>query len=174
MDINKIIKIILQDYQLPWYGTHGVHHWGRVLDNALLIAEHTGANIKVVTLFALFHDSRRTNEGIDPEHGKRGAQYLKVFRRKHRYFTLKKSELDLLTFACDNHTSGRLHDNLTVQACWDADRLDLGRVGFKVDPSYLNTDYAKKQDVITAADERARKNVLSRRIKDVVDELTYI
>ena len=32
-----------------------------------------GANIEVVQLFSVFHDSYRTNEGIDDGHGERGG-----------------------------------------------------------------------------------------------------
>ena len=37
-------------------------------------------------------------------------------------------------------------DDLTVMACWDADRLDLGRVGIRVDPKRLFTTTA--QDIL--------------------------
>jgi uncharacterized protein len=35
-------------------------------------------------------------------------------------------------------------NNITVQTCWDADRLDLGRVGIKPDPKRLFTEEGKK------------------------------
>jgi uncharacterized protein len=146
MDIKRIIEKIIKDYQLPLDGRHGLFHWGRVLDNALLIAEQSGADTKIVTLFALFHDSCRLNEGLDPEHGKRGAAYLKSLNGK--YFTLADNELDLLETACKYHTSDRFHASVTIQTCWDADRLDLGRIGFTIDPGYLNTDFAKRKSVI--------------------------
>jgi len=34
--------------------------------------------------------------------------------------------------------------NATVATCWDADRLDLGRVGIKPDARYLFSDEAKE------------------------------
>ena len=33
-----------------------------------------------------------------------------------------------LTEACRDHSMGRLSRDLTIQVCWDADRLDLGRL----------------------------------------------
>ena len=42
---------------------HGPSHWVRVERNGLYIARRTGANQAVVSLFALFHDSRRENDG---------------------------------------------------------------------------------------------------------------
>ena len=32
----------------------------------------------------------------------------------------------------------------TLATCWDADRLDIGRVGLDVDSQYLFTDFAKE------------------------------
>jgi uncharacterized protein len=61
----------------------------------------------------------------------------------------------LLCHACKLHSDGFITADLTVQACWDADRLDLGRVGVKPDPRYLCTSYAKRGDVIDRAYERS-------------------
>jgi len=33
---------------------------------------------------------------------------------------------------------------LIVQICFDSDRLDIGRVEYEVDPSYLATEYTKQ------------------------------
>ncbi len=62
MNLKLIIHEILEDYALPIHGDHGVSHWARVLENGLKLAEATGANVSVVSLFAVFHDSRRINE----------------------------------------------------------------------------------------------------------------
>ena len=53
---------------------------GRVLENGLRIAEANGADREVVTLFALFHDSRRVNEDEDDGHGLRGAEFARSLR----------------------------------------------------------------------------------------------
>ena len=52
---------------------HGASHWRRVEKNGLLLATKTGADITVVRLFAVFHDSCRVNECVDDGHGLRGA-----------------------------------------------------------------------------------------------------
>ena len=67
------LERVLGQYALHLFGIHGVGHWARVLLNGRLLAEETGADPRVVELFALFHDSRRINDGTDPEHGRRGA-----------------------------------------------------------------------------------------------------
>ena len=41
-----------------------------------------------------------------------------------------------------------------MRTCFDADRLDLARIGKTVDPDYLCTDAAKNPATITWATER--------------------
>ncbi|MBB5033033.1 HD domain-containing protein [Prosthecobacter vanneervenii] len=62
------------------YSAHGPDHWRRVERNGCILAARTGAKVHVVRLFALFHDSRRENEGWDPGHGERGADFADTFR----------------------------------------------------------------------------------------------
>jgi len=63
--LKSLVHAILADYALPWHGTHGVSPWARVLENGLRLAQGTAAQVDVVQLFAVFHDSRRINEGTD-------------------------------------------------------------------------------------------------------------
>lgn len=121
------------------YSVHGPDHWRRVERNGCILASRTGANVVVVRLFALFHDSRRENESWDPDHGKRGAEYAASLRGSE--FQLSDQEFDLLHYACVWHTDGHQHDDPTIGTCWDADRLDLGRVGMIPDPTYMSTEF---------------------------------
>ncbi len=73
MITRGLIKSILGRYALPQNGIHGLLHWARVLENGRTLSEMTGARRTVVELFAVFHDSQRINEGIDRDHGRRGA-----------------------------------------------------------------------------------------------------
>ena len=45
--------------------------------------------------------------------------------------------------------------DITVQVCWDADRLDFGRVGMVPAPKKLCTAAAKTWEIIRWADGRA-------------------
>jgi len=116
---------------------HGPSHWKRVERNGLFIAERTGAIVDVVTLFALFHDSRRVNEDQDDGHGERGAAFAATLRGV--MFDLPDPHFDLLHHACARHTDGQLSDDPTIGACWDADRLDLGRVGIIPSENFMST-----------------------------------
>jgi uncharacterized protein len=158
-----MIHEILEDYALPIRGYHGVVHWARVLENGRRLAAATGAKIEVVTLFALFHDSRRVNEDSDFGHGHRGAQYARSLRGTLVH--LDDADFELLFEACRLHTDGLTHGDITLQACWDADRLDLGRVGITPEPDLLCTDAAR--ELLDWANERA---VLRYEPKFIVNE----
>jgi uncharacterized protein len=146
-----LIRDILEDYALPVHGFHGVVHWARVLENGLRLAEATGANAEVVTLFALFHDSRRLSDGDDPRHGLRGADFAESLRGS--LIHLDDRDFELLYEACRLHTDGLTDGDVTMQACWDADRLDLGRVGITPLPHLLCSDAAR--GLLNWADGRA-------------------
>jgi uncharacterized protein len=61
-------------HTLGHIGFHGKDHWVRVLENARELAVETGANLRVVELFSVLHDSQRENEDYDPQHGPRAAE----------------------------------------------------------------------------------------------------
>ena len=141
-DMAAILKAILAGYELPMRGDHGVVHWARVLENGLKVAEATGADRDVVALFSLFHDSRRVNEYHDDDHGLRGGDFARTLRGTLVH--LDDARFELLHEACRLHTDGLTTGDPTLLACWDADRLDLGRVGIAPDPQRLCTDAARK------------------------------
>lgn len=153
-DMQAIMRAIVDGYVLPVRGYHGVVHWARVLENGLRVAEVNGADVDVVTLFALFHDSRRVNEHRDPGHGLRGGELARSLRGILVH--LEDDRFEKLFEACRLHTDGLTDADPTLQACWDADRLDLGRVGVTPRADRLCTDAAR--ELINWADERARRD----------------
>jgi len=140
-DPAAILRAILPGYALPLRGAHGVAHWARVTEIGLRLAELTGADAEVVALFALFHDARRVNEFDDPGHGLRGAELARTLRGSLVH--LDDERFDLLHEACRRHTDGQSSKQSTIQACWDADRLDLGRVGIVPRPERLGSAAAR-------------------------------
>ena len=109
---------------------HGIEHWKQVERNGLLLATETGADITIVRLFALFHDSKRADDGFDKEHG-------------HR-FDITQEQFDKLYHACKFHTTEPRSGDATIDTCYDADRLDLGRVGIKLDPNKMATAFGAR------------------------------
>jgi uncharacterized protein len=164
VDFKPRLQTILEHYVLPWHGYHGIAHWARVLENGRRLAGETGAAIKVVSLFAILHDSQRTNEGGDPEHGPRGAKFAETIR--DQLLELTDEEFWLLHRACHGHTHELTHPDATIQTCWDADRLDLGRVGVMPHPSRLCTEVAKRPDVLMWADGPACFHVVPALVKE--------
>ena len=137
--MDDLLRTILEDYELPKEGLHGPRHWIRVSRVGLKLAKATvGADKEVVHLFALFHDSRRVNEGLDPDHGARGAELAQSMRATYTLH-LNDAQFELLRYACGHHTDGDTSADPTIGCCWDADRLDLGRVGIKPEVDYLST-----------------------------------
>ena len=142
IDWKTLWKVVSDQFPLGYESTHGPSHWRRVERNGLLIATRSGADETVIRLFAVFHDSRRENEGSDPEHGVRGAKLAAKMRG--RYFELDDALFVQLTDACDWHTHKRHHADPTIGTCFDADRLDLGRVGIIPDEEYMNTEFGRE------------------------------
>jgi uncharacterized protein len=121
---------------------HGLSHWERVGRNGHdLAAETAGADPDVVLLFALFHDSMRLNDGHDPEHGQRGGALAHELRK---LLALDDDQLALLQVACAGHTDGLTSTDPTIGACWDADRLDLPRVGTTPIAALMSTDAGRR------------------------------
>ncbi len=138
-DFDQLWQLVTEQFHTQSYSVHGPAHWRRVERNGLLLATRTGADTDILRLFALFHDSRRENDGSDDGHGMRGAQYCATLRGT--LFDLSDGRFQLLHYACVWHTEGKYHDNPTIATCWDADRLDLGRVGIIPDPKYMSTAF---------------------------------
>jgi uncharacterized protein len=58
-------------------------------------------------------------------------------------FDLDNHGFDLLCEALAEHSNGLTEADVTVQTCWDADRLDLGRIGVYPNEKFLCTSTAK-------------------------------
>jgi len=141
-DSERLIQAIREQYVLDWHGIHGWDHWMTVHENGLVLARENGVDLRVVELFALLHDSCRLNDGNDPGHGPRAAKFARSLNGE--LFTLQQPALDILCIAIRDHTAGYVHDDPTISVCWDADRLELPRVGIPTHPDYLGTETARK------------------------------
>ena len=139
---NRIWQHVTQEFQCDRNSIHGPSHWRRVERNGLLIASRSGAVEKVVRLFAVLHDSRREHDGHDTVHGSRAAAYAAKLRGK--LFDLSDEHFELLQYACQWHTQGQLSQDPTIGTCWDADRLDLGRVRIKPTAKFMSTEFGRE------------------------------
>ena len=153
--INKpsLLRFLRDQFRLDWHGIHGAAHWARVRVNGLAMAKANGARADVVELFALLHDSQRQHEGHDRRHGPRAADFVAGLNGD--YFKLDSTGLEMLVYACRHHSDGMMEGDVTVQTCWDADRLDLARVGIWPDPDRLCTEAAREPLFLERAIERS-------------------
>jgi uncharacterized protein len=110
----------------------------------------------LVELFAVLHDSRRQSDGKDPEHGLRAAELATSL--EGRFYRLGDERLELLCKACRDHSEGYTEGDPTIQTCWDADRLDLGRIGIQPSPRQLCTVAAKRGKILEWANQRSRRS----------------
>jgi uncharacterized protein len=150
---QNFFNYLARNFHLNHTGIHGYDHWLRVLHNGRLISEENGSNLKVVELFSLIHDSQRVNDQNDPKHGERAAIFAESLRTK--WFNITDSEMQLLQDACILHSEGMTDNNITLQTCWDADRLDFGRTGLRPDPEKLCTNFAKRPLILEEAYQRS-------------------
>ena len=119
---------------------HGIDHWLRVYRNARLIAANmpTGANLRIAAWFAFLHDCKREDDFRDPDHGPRAAKHANSLIPAEG-IPLTPRELEYLAFAIEHHSTGLMEGPIECRICWDADRLDLWRVGIQPDPKRMTT-----------------------------------
>lgn len=138
---------------------HFTDHWQRVEQYGLYLARETGADATVVSLFAWFHDCCRQNESHDPQHGPRAAELARKLCGIR--FQLEEPRLRLLVDACHDHDRGRRSADPTIGTCWDADRLDLDRVGIYPRSEYLSTPLACRLADLRTLDRHEKVGIVA-------------
>jgi uncharacterized protein len=144
MSVVALFAKIIEETDM-WYSEfHGTSHWMRVRDNAIYLANKTNGDAQVAEYFSVLHDCMRENECDDPEHGPRAAKYAEEHRG---LIDLTNRQFLLLQRACSGHTfakpDNRAGTDATLAACWDGDRLDIGRVGTSPKAEYLFSDLSR-------------------------------
>jgi uncharacterized protein len=129
---------------------HGEAHWRAVTYTALELAPLVaGADVVVGFVFGLMHDSQRVHDGHDPGHGPRAAR-VALDLHAEGALAISPRRLDLLMTAMDGHTAGRRSSDPTTGMCWDADRLNLWRIGVMPRAEFLSTSAAREAGRIEA------------------------
>lgn len=135
LDRQQLIDYVAKDWKLD--STHGLSHWLRVEKNGIMLSTPE-VNPYIVTAFAFLHDSCRVDNGYDVQHGVRALTKIDEIRHTIlKNFT--DQEIDRLKTACRYHTTKARTNDMTVNVCFDADRLDLLRVGILPDPKKMAT-----------------------------------
>lgn len=135
-DLANLIELVTKRWTLG--STHGISHWKRVAENGVKL-QTLDVDPIVVQYFAYLHDSYREDDGEDCMHGERAAEWIITLRDTYlRYLT--DLQFHQLQEACRLHTVEHRTGDPTIDACFDADRLDLWRVGIKPDPNLMATE----------------------------------
>ena len=116
---------------------HGVDHWDRV-SNFGQILFHEEADVDVIMAFAYLHDSERENNAEDPDHGLRASKLIDAIRTTELK-ELNDEQIEKLKRACELHTIQHSTGDPTIDICFDADRMDLLRVGIMPLPERMAT-----------------------------------
>lgn len=135
-DKSRLLVTVLEKFVLDPRGIHGLAHWSRVRYHGMKIGKERNADLLVVELFAFLHDSCRQDDYADPEHGQRAAEYAAQLHGDH--FSIGDRQLEQLIVALEGHSGGIVHEDPTIQTCWDADRLDLVRLNITPRSRYLS------------------------------------
>lgn len=135
--IEKVRDFSISHARMGEESIHGIDHWDRVARNgeALHVPD---ADVKVVLCFAYLHDVERITDAYDVEHGPKAAELIDQIRESLLNF-LDDKQIGLLKDACTFHTTVPRTGNPTIDTCFDADRLDLPRVGIVPDPDRMAT-----------------------------------
>lgn len=142
---ERILPAVLDRATSADSRVHGLAHWRTVARiGGELAAATPGASPEIVGAFAALHDCQRVSDGHDPEHGARAA-YVARELRASGILDLDDARLARLCHALADHDRGQVSSDPTIGACWDADRLDLGRVGVKPIASLLSTKAARER-----------------------------
>jgi uncharacterized protein len=145
--LDGLVEEALERATMPNAYFHGQRHWRRVARIGLWLRDPvTEADPLVLFLFALFHDSMRKNEDKDPGHGIRGRILGEELIPNH--LGISDAQQAAFKEACDHHTDGKLSEDPSIAVCWDADRLDLWRVGKEPSPRFMSTPVAAKESTI--------------------------
>ncbi len=142
------------EFWLPDSEWHTKTHCARVLLLALLLGHQKNLSdeeMDALGMAAIFHDSRRLDDGIDKGHGGRAAEYYKDFCREHdlpynaaTYYITYYHDQDDSRGLSEITKSISLSERgvLLYQIFKDADALDRFRLG----PNALNLNFLRTEE----------------------------
>ncbi len=155
METEKLLPEILSQFALDPNGLHGLPHWARVLENALCLARETDVNPEILELFAILHDSRRISDGEDRDHGLRSGDF--ALHCRDQGCVLNDEDFLRLHMAIVGHTKCCSDPgDETIRICWDAERLDLPRLGLTPRANTMHTEAAQNPALVEWAGKRSR------------------
>ncbi|HIG0358565.1 TPA: hypothetical protein ACX96Z_000117 [Clostridium sporogenes] len=139
---------------------HTKYHCARVLLLALIIAHHielSDEEMEVLSMAAVFHDSRRLDDWLDTGHGKRAAEYYKESYFKYdisfderTYYVMAYHDRDDALGVTEILNSPTINENciLLYKIFKDSDGLDRFRLG----PNALDVTMLRTKEAVNLVD----------------------
>ncbi|MGE0143601.1 MAG: HD domain-containing protein [Planctomycetota bacterium] len=150
--LHRALAVVRPQFRLDLHhGVHGIAHWSRVWRHGRELARSLDVDPRILAWFAFLHDSQRVDEGTDPGHGERAADFAVRLRQDGILTGLSAVAFEQLCEAMRLHSDGHTEGEPAILACWDADRLDLGRVGIRPRPDRLCTALGRSTRTIVYA-----------------------
>ena len=149
---------------------HGPRHWARVRRFGALLATRVALPAEAracVELFAWLHDLAREDDGASRRHAVDGAEQIDAVLPEIAG-PLSPDQIETIRVAIRYHSDGMVaaraweagaFDGIgwprdlavaTVGCCWDADRLDLPRVGVVPTEAFMSTPVWREVQQISA------------------------
>ncbi len=166
----QVMKKIIDEFYIKESFIHGTPHWSRVFYYGHHLSELNDFDKENIAFFSIFHDSKRINDGYDPEHGIRGAEFFKTF---DKIINVSNEQKEIIYEACKVHNYLKQADSLEVGLCLDSDRLDLWRVGLEPDDDYLHLPQSKKDNLKNFTYDMILENELSTSLSDKILASVY-
>jgi uncharacterized protein len=150
-DLTSLVDVALTQAWRRDSALHGDEHWRCVAASGLALAPWSDrVDRTLVFCFGLLHDTRRVNDAVDPEHGRRAASFAGELRADG-VLPLDDARFAMLADALTRHSSGLVSEEPTTGTCWDADRLHLPRVSIQPRPELFSTRAAHGRAALAAA-----------------------
>lgn len=135
---------------------HGFSHLRRVAILAGRLANAVGEDVESAVVMGFLHDSARKNDGNDIEHAHDSAALARELMEKF----YPHLDVDRICEAIEGHADGEVTTDPLTACLWDADRLELKRIGRTVDVDLLSTGIAKRLVRRRQPGERCKEEVL--------------
>jgi uncharacterized protein len=142
--IEHIVELAKAQFVMDQHSCHGFDHWKEVDLNGEMLSLQEGVDPLVVFLFAYLHDCKRVEDHGDLDHGDRSAEFVKELRETGKLDFLTVTQYSQLWAACLFHARGGVEDDPTIGACFDADRIELIRVGIVPKIELMSTPMGKR------------------------------
>lgn len=164
LNVKRLRSFTAERWPKSMGKTHGVNHWDRVARFGEMLFQE-GADMDVIQAFAYLHDSQRNNDGEDYEHGPRASKFIDTIRVS-QLSALNDEQIDKLKRACELHTIEDRTGDITIDICFDSDRMDLLRVGITPLPDRMATK--KGADLVSNPNYKEFYTDFVKKVKDEI------